>query len=255
MDVDNRIGKLIFKAIGLVKKMPFARRAVLRMVASEQQGQADAERGMSMVMWDMLTGGSPYEDVLKRVLHPAFWTRLLGNIISSIFSLDSKTQITQPPKNATPIQPTDLQSMETNTMDIGALGKTYQDGEIIVHEGERGDCMYVVQEGLVEVMIDSGGKEVQLRTLGKDEFFGEMAIFEHEIRTATVRAHGPVRLLSVDHRNLLQRIHEDPSLAYRLMKVMSNRIDKLSEEVARLEHQLSELKSVNATSDIVENES
>ena len=130
-------------------------------------------------------------------------------------------------------------------MEIGALGKTYQDGELIVRQGERGDCMYVVQDGVVEVMVDSGDQQVQLRTLGKDEFFGEMAIFEHEIRTATVRARGPARILSVDHKNLLQRIHEDPSLAYRLMKVMSNRIDDLSEEIARLEHQLSELKNTN----------
>ena len=255
MDVDNRIGKLLFKAISLVKKMPFARRAVLQMVASEQQGQADAERGMSMVMWDMLTGGAPYREVLKRVLHPAFWTRLLGNITVSIFSLDSKTKITEHTNIPTPLQADDLHSMEKNTMDIGELGKTYQAGDIIVREGERGYCMYVVQDGFVEVMINSGDQQVQLRTLGKDEFFGEMAIFEDEIRTATVRALGPVRLLSVDHKNILQRIHEDPSLAYRLMKVMSNRIDKLSEEVAKLEHQLSELKATNDASDIAQNES
>jgi len=125
-------------------------------------------------------------------------------------------------------------------MDTKALGKNYQDGEIIVRQGEIGDCMYVVHEGFVEVFFESGDQEVQLRTLGKDEFFGEMAIFEHETRTATVRALGPVRLLTVDHKNLLQRIHEDPSLAYRLMEVMSKRIDKLSEEVARLNKKLSE---------------
>jgi len=100
---------------------------------------------------------------------------------------------------------------------------------------------------LVEVIVDSGDQQVQLRTLGKDEFFGEMALFEHAIRTATVRARGSVRLLSVDHKNLMQRIHEDPSLAYRLMKVMSNRIDTLTEEVARLENQISELKAANST--------
>lgn len=92
MDVDNRIGKLLFKAISQVKKMQFARRAVLRMVESEQQGQANAERGMSMVMWDMLTGGAPYKEVLKRVVHPEFWTRLLWNTILSLFSGDSKQQ-------------------------------------------------------------------------------------------------------------------------------------------------------------------
>ncbi|HKJ38452.1 MAG TPA: cyclic nucleotide-binding domain-containing protein, partial [Anaerolineales bacterium] len=58
-----------------------------------------------------------------------------------------------------------------------------------------------------------------------------MAIFEHEIRSATVRSLGPTRILTVDHKSFLRRIHEDPSLAYRLMEVMSNRINRLSVEV------------------------
>lgn len=126
-------------------------------------------------------------------------------------------------------------------MDISAVGKIYQDGEIIVREGEKGDCMYVIQEGTVEVVIQSGDKLVQLNVLGKDEFFGEMAIFEDEVRTATVRAVGPARILTVDHKNILQRIHEDPSLAYRMMEVMSSHIDRLSKEVSELEQRLAEL--------------
>ena len=128
-------------------------------------------------------------------------------------------------------------------MDIGALGKIYQDGEIIVREGEIGDCMYVVQDGFVEVLVRSGDQEVVLNLLSKDEVFGEMAIFEHEIRTATVRAKGQARIITVDHRNLLQRIHEDPSLAYRLMEIMSHRIDRLSKEVSRLNKKLAEHNS------------
>jgi flavin-dependent dehydrogenase/uncharacterized small protein (DUF1192 family) len=248
MDTDNRIGKLIFKAISQVKKWRFTRRAVLMMIAAEQSGRANPERGMSMIMWDMLTGGAPYHGILTRVIHPAFSGRFLWNIAISLFSSDSKIQ--EPGQTQTPPSHHAYGSrdMEADAMDIGALGKTYQDGEIIIRQGEKGDCMYVIQEGFVEVMVDSGDQQVQLRTLGKDEFFGEMAIFEHAVRTATVRARGPVRLLSVDHRNLLQRIHEDPSLAYRLMKEMSSRIDQLSEEVARLEHQLSEHKSVKYSS-------
>jgi len=236
MEFDNRIGKLLFRAISQVQKMQFARRAVLRMVSNEQQGKENAERGMSMVMWDMLTGGALYREVLKRVLHPAFWTRFSWNIAVSLLSPDGNKQDPDSTVTTLPHPITDSQRMDTNTMNIGALGKIYQKGEIIVRQGEIGDCMYVVQDGFVEVVIESGNKQVQLNILGKNEFFGEMAVFEHEIRTATVRALGPVRILTVDHKNFLQRIHEDPSLAYRMMEVMSNRINKLSEEVARLKH-------------------
>jgi hypothetical protein len=71
-------------AISHVQKMQFARRAVLRMITNEQQGKANPEQGMSIVMWDMLTGGAHYREVLKRVLHPAFWTRFLWNISVSL---------------------------------------------------------------------------------------------------------------------------------------------------------------------------
>ena len=130
-------------------------------------------------------------------------------------------------------------------MNPGELGRIYQDGEIIVRQGETGDCMYVVLDGIVEVVVDSGDQEVVLNVLGKDHFFGEMAIFENEVRTATVRALGPARVITIDHKNFKQRIHEDPSLAYRIMDVMSNRINKLSEEVAQLNQTLSERKVEN----------
>jgi hypothetical protein len=233
IEIDNRIGKFIFKVISQIQKLEFARRAVLRMVSKEQYGKANAELGMSMVMWDMLTGGALYRDVFSRVISPAFWSRLLWNIFLSLlppYRDKSEKDLTN---NKHPSQEDAPSKTEMNTMDKGILGKIYQNGEIIVREGEIGDCMYVIQDGFVEVVIKSEDREVQLNILGKDEFFGEMAIFEHEIRTATVRALGPARILTVDHKNFLQRIHEDPSLAYRVMNEMSKRIRRLSEKVAR----------------------
>ena len=119
-------------------------------------------------------------------------------------------------------------------MDTGALGKIYHDGDIIIRQGDIGDCMYVIQEGEVEIIVEQGDREVQLAVRGKGELFGEMAIFEKERRSATVRAVGTVRLLTVDEKNLIRRVHEDPSLAYRMVEMMAHRIRELSNEVARL---------------------
>lgn len=119
-------------------------------------------------------------------------------------------------------------------METGALGRTFEDGEIIFRQGDMGDCMYVIQDGKVEIVLNQDGIESILAVRGKGEFFGEMALFEREARMATVRALGRVRLLSVDKRNLLRRIHQDPSLAYRIIQVMSQRIRELSRDVARV---------------------
>ncbi len=116
----------------------------------------------------------------------------------------------------------------------GALGKVYQDGEVIIRQGEVGDCMYVIQDGQVEVMMEKDGEEVRLAVQDEGDFFGEMAIFENEVRMATVRAVGQARVLTVDKKSFLRRIHEDPSLAYRLVQTMSHRIRELDEEVVRL---------------------
>lgn len=124
-------------------------------------------------------------------------------------------------------------------MDTGALGKIYEDGEIIIKQGEVGDCMYVIQEGEVEVIREEGGQEIQLAVRKEGDFVGEMAIFERDVRSATVRALGRVRVLTIDKRNFLRRISQDPSLAFRMVETMSRRIRKLSKENAQLKGNLS----------------
>ena len=122
-------------------------------------------------------------------------------------------------------------------MSEGALGKMYQDGEVIIHQGDVGECMFVIQEGQVEVLSEVDGRELRLAVRKEGDFFGEMSIFERETRSATVRALGPARVLTVDKKNFLRRIAADPSLAFRIVQTMSSRIRELSADVARLKGQ------------------
>lgn len=115
-----------------------------------------------------------------------------------------------------------------------ALGRSYADRETVVSQGESGDCMYVIQSGKVAVVRETHDGEVELATLGPGDFFGEMALFGREVRSATVRAIGQARILTVDKRTFLSRVHEDPSLAFRLVKKMSGRIRELDSEIVRL---------------------
>jgi CRP-like cAMP-binding protein len=123
-------------------------------------------------------------------------------------------------------------------MRTGELGKIYQDGENIVRQGEMGECMYVIQEGQVEIICENNGEEVCLAIREAGEFFGEMAIFERTVRSATVRALGPARILTIDKKKFLRRIQEDPTLAFRIVEIMSRRIRELSEEVSQLKGQV-----------------
>jgi len=120
---------------------------------------------------------------------------------------------------------------------MAGLGKEYEKGEVICRQGESGNCMFVVQTGEVEAVAESDGKELQLRTMGPNEFFGEMALFEKETRTATIRATRPTRVLTIDKKNFLGGIHEDPSLAFRIVQTMSHRIRDLTDRLAHYEEE------------------
>ena len=87
------------------------------------------------------------------------------------------------------------------------------------------------------------------RRAGRNEILGEMAVFDRAPRSATIRSVGRTRILTLDKRNFLRRISEDPSLAFRMMETMSRRVRDLSHEVHELRDQLREqqLPSPEAT--------
>jgi CRP-like cAMP-binding protein len=120
------------------------------------------------------------------------------------------------------------------------MGKVYRDGEEIVRQNEVGDCMFVIQEGQVEVLSELDDDEFRLGLLGPGEFFGEMAIVEKQARAATVRAVGEARVLTVDKRTFLRRVQEDPTLALNILRTLCQRIRALDTEIAELRDELSE---------------
>jgi len=119
-------------------------------------------------------------------------------------------------------------------MNEGALGREYADGEVICREGEPGDRMYVIQSGRAAVLHKEGGVNIEVGELQSGDVFGEMSIFDRKPRSATVCAKGAARVLTLDKRAFLRGVHEDPSLAYRVLQEMSQRIRRLDEELSRL---------------------
>ena len=109
-------------------------------------------------------------------------------------------------------------------MKTNSLGHLYKDGEIVIKQGTIGDCFYVIQKGKVEVVDESGEKEIVLAELKETDFFGEMGLFEKDVRSCTVRAKGEAKILTMDKKSLYKSIQQDPSIAFRLLERMSNRL-------------------------------
>jgi len=217
IESDNRIGKFVFAVTRQIKIREYARRAVFKMVTGEQN-KAGKRRRMSLVLWDVFTGSASYFSVLLRTFHPAFVAVLAKNLFVARLRLGRRPR---------------RRRIKMATGTTGALGKRYKDGEIIYRQGERGDRMYVVQHGKVEVVHRAGDKEFVVAELGDGDFFGEMAMFEEEVRPSTVRAQGEVWVYTLERDSLIRRIHEDPSMAFRLIQKMSYRIRELESSLIR----------------------
>jgi CRP-like cAMP-binding protein len=116
----------------------------------------------------------------------------------------------------------------------GELGRIFHDGEIIFREGDEGDRMYVVQSGKVKITKKTPEGEVAIATLGNGEIFGEMALFDRMPRSATAEAVGEARVLGIDKKKLFQSIDKDPTIVFRMLLSMSQRIRRLNEEFTEL---------------------
>jgi len=93
------------------------------------------------------------------------------------------------------VLPPDIVQLETRR-GLGVRREYFEPGQVIFREGDRGDWLYVVTDGQVEVLHEGGG--APLRRLGRGECFGEIALVSDRPRSATVRAVSASNVLAVD---------------------------------------------------------
>jgi CRP/FNR family cyclic AMP-dependent transcriptional regulator len=101
----------------------------------------------------------------------------------------------------------------------------YEKGDVIVQEGARDGRLFVIISGEVAVMKDLGKPcEIHLRKLGSGTYFGEMALIDDYVRTASVVALNETEVLSLDQWNFRDEIKKYPSVAIELLQTLSRRI-------------------------------
>jgi CRP-like cAMP-binding protein len=96
----------------------------------------------------------------------------------------------------------------------------YEPGEKIFSEGDKGDQMYVIRTG--EVEIERDGKIVE--TLSPGEVFGEMALIDGSQRAATARAKTACELAPITEKAFLFMVHETPFFAITVMRKLAQRL-------------------------------
>lgn len=96
----------------------------------------------------------------------------------------------------------------------------HEAGNEITVRGESGVGFMTILDGTVLVETAQG----RVRKLGPGDSFGEMALLDHEGRSATIRAESAVSLAAIPEWGFKLFIHEHPEVAYRLLQTLSLRI-------------------------------
>ena len=117
------------------------------------------------------------------------------------------------------LSPADLEGIARIAEERG-----FADGETIAREGELGDEMHVVTDGVIRVVTDLGGNEREIARRSAGDVVGEMSIITRKPRVASLVADGVVRTMRIGHGDFESMLRERPDLAIGVMRVLAERL-------------------------------
>jgi CRP/FNR family cyclic AMP-dependent transcriptional regulator len=116
-----------------------------------------------------------------------------------------------------------------------ALERRFRRGQLIFGEGDPGDSLFVVVEGLVKVYVTSDeGEEMVLITLRAGDTFGELALIDGQPRSASAQALEETTTLMVTREVVLELMRAHPTLAESLLASLGALVRRLTEQAADL---------------------
>jgi CRP-like cAMP-binding protein len=111
------------------------------------------------------------------------------------------------------MNPAELFRKETDTLQLAA-------GDFLFREGEKGETMYVLLEGEIDIFLG----DFVLETADPGALLGEMALIDDSPRTANAVAKSPARLAQIDRRRFHFLVQQTPHFATHVMKTLADRL-------------------------------
>lgn len=110
----------------------------------------------------------------------------------------------------------------------------FQEEETVFAEKDEGDAFYIVIDGVLSILQETGRGLRELKKIGRHEIFGEMALISQERRSATVRTATDARCLRMSRLNFNDLIETEPKFSQRMLTFLTNRL-RHSDELANKE--------------------
>ncbi len=115
----------------------------------------------------------------------------------------------------------------------GTVSRHSSRGEVIVKEGERAVAFYLILSGRVEVVKGADGASPKvLSSLGHGDFFGEMALLDGYMRSASVRALEDTECLVLSRWDFMAELRSSPYIAVQMLPVLSRRLRDAEAQLA-----------------------
>jgi small-conductance mechanosensitive channel/CRP-like cAMP-binding protein len=116
-----------------------------------------------------------------------------------------------------------LSAEETAMLAKAAVSHVFAPSELVIRAGDPGSSMFVVHNGRVSVQITENGRPLTVATLNEGDFFGEMALFTGEPRTASVVALEETEVLEIGHEAMKRVFETNPDLVESLSHIIAER--------------------------------
>lgn len=124
----------------------------------------------------------------------------------------------------------------------------YQRGERIIDAGNTDKGMYIILEGDVEITLTDGNNKIVVAHLKKNDFFGEISLFNDTPRSANAMAMGDVKVVRIDDAAHLKAfLLKNSAFAAKMVSVLAQRLAKTDEILIG---KISELNRLKVTRDI-----
>ncbi|MGH2834110.1 MAG: Crp/Fnr family transcriptional regulator, partial [Solirubrobacteraceae bacterium] len=136
-----------------------------------------------------------------------------------------------------------------------SVPRSFEPGQVVFREGDASDTCYVVRSGQARAVREHGdGRTITLATFGPGDFFGELAMFEDELRSATVEAVEPTSVVGVLGPDMRRLMREHPGIATRLVIALGRRLREMNERLSRQSFQTVQSRVAVVLSELVEQE-
>ena len=123
----------------------------------------------------------------------------------------------------------------------------YQNGENIIKAGQQEQRMYIILEGRVSIILQSGEEQFVVATMEKGDFFGEISLFTDDPRSATVRSLGDVKLAYIDNVAQLKAfLVKNPAFAAKMVQILAQRLAKTDHILVGKISEINRLKQTQA---------